>query len=124
MMVTVVVTVVVTVEVTAPPPAGEKLTLMPQQTSQPCRAVWFGGWNVDLKAPVDQHTAVFGFFHQEAYLCQQAVEEAGQHGRSPDDYQVLTKHFPSVNRTLLEKKTSSQPSLQVGQNHARSFLYQ
>lgn len=55
---------------------------------------------MDAEALAGQHLAVFGFLHQEAYLCQQAVQEAGQHGRSSYHHQVLREHFTCVNGAL------------------------
>lgn len=58
-------------------------------TSEPGGAVGLGGWSVYSEALAGQHAAVLGFLHQEAYLRQQAVQEARQHGRASDHHQVL-----------------------------------
>ena len=47
-----------------------------------------------------QGVAVLGFLHQEAYLSQEPVQEARQHGRAPDDHQVLRQSLTSVDGTL------------------------
>ena len=65
-------------------------------TSEPGGAVGFGGRSVDPKALAGQHVAVLWFLHQEAQLCQQAVQEARQHGRPSDHHQVLRQDLTGV----------------------------
>lgn len=60
---------------------------------------------MNAEALAGQHVAVLGFLHQEAYLCQQAVKEAGQHGGAPDHHQVLREHFTGVDGALKQTYT-------------------
>lgn len=69
-------------------------------TSEPGGAVGLGGWSVYSQALACQHTAVLRFLHQEAYLRQQPVQEARQHGCASDHHQVLREHFPGINGAL------------------------
>lgn len=72
----------------------------PGLTSEPCGAVGFGWRTVQPEALGGQGVAVLGFVHQEAYLSQEPVQEARQHGRAPDDHQVLRQSLTSVDGTL------------------------
>lgn len=69
-------------------------------TSEPGGAVGFGRWCMDAEALAGQYVAVLRFLHQEAYLCQQAVQETRQHGCASNDHQVLREHFTGVNGAL------------------------
>jgi len=84
--------------------SDKRLSPISYRTSEPRRAVGLGGGSVDAEAFAGQHVAVLGFLHQEAYLCQEAVQEAGKHGRASYHHQVLGEHFTRVNRALREKQ--------------------
>lgn len=60
---------------------------------------------MNTEALAGQHVTVFGFLHQEANLCQQAVQEAGQHGGASDHHQVLREHFTGVDGALKQMQT-------------------
>lgn len=60
---------------------------------------------MNTEALAGQHVTVFGFLHQEANLCQQAVQEAGQHGGASDHHQVLREHFTGVDGALKQTQT-------------------
>lgn len=69
-------------------------------TPEPGGAVGLGWKRVYAEALARQHVAVFWFLHQEAYLSQESVDEAWQHGGAADHDQVLRQHLPSINGAL------------------------
>lgn len=75
-------------------------------TSEPGGAVGLGRRRVDAEALAGQHTAVLGLLHQEAYLSQQPVQEARQHGRASDHHHVLGQHLPGVDGALRGEKSA------------------
>lgn len=74
-------------------------------TSKPRSAVGLCRGRMNTEALAGQHVTVFGFLHQEANLCQQAVQEAGQHGGASDHHQVLREHFTGVDGALKQMQT-------------------
>lgn len=58
-------------------------------TSEPGGAVGLGRRSMYTQALAGQHVTVLGFLNQEAYLCQQTVQETWQHGCASDHHQVL-----------------------------------
>lgn len=74
-------------------------------TSKPRSAVGLCRGRMNTEALAGQHVTVFGFLHQEANLCQQAVQEAGQHGGASDHHQVLREHFTGVDGALKQTQT-------------------
>ena len=80
-----------------------KTSLQPEAqslTPEPGGAVGLGGRGVQPEALGGQQVAVLGLLHQVAYLGQQPVLEAGQHGGASDHHQVLRQHLPGVDGAL------------------------
>lgn len=85
-------------------------------TSEPGGAVGFGRWRVDAEALAGQHAAVLGLLHQEAYLCQQPVQETRQHGCASDDHHVLRQNLPRVNGALWVKHSQQRETWSLFRN--------
>lgn len=88
-------------------------------TSEPGGAVGFSRRSVYTEALAGEHFAVLGFLSQEAYLCQQAMQEARQHGRASDHHQVLREHFTGVDGAL---KTNKHTVTRLNHLHEDHFL--
>lgn len=86
-------------------------------TSKPRSAVGLCRGRMNTEALAGQHVTVFGFLHQEANLCQQAVQEAGQHGGASDHHQVLREHFTGVDGALKQTQTDILGKKQTNNNN-------
>ena len=69
-------------------------------TSKPGSAVGLGGRGMHTEALGGEHIAVLGFLHQEAYLSQQTMHEAWQHGCASNHQEVLRQNLTGVNGAL------------------------